>query len=106
MEGTDLMLEHVNLKTMRSHAQLVSVSKARAVVIFVVLLLGRKSRAREASEVSKKTGMCLAEERLKRCLRFTDREREIEAKIVARKILVEDAVTWNSGILTGNATRQ
>ena len=28
----------------------------------------------------------------------TDREREIQAKTDARKVLVEDAVTWNSGI--------
>ena len=88
-----------NHKTMRSHAQLVSASKARAGAIFVdlmVLSLGRKSRARETSEVPKMTGICLAAERMKRCVQFTDREREIEAEMGATKVLVEDVVTWNS----------
>ena len=48
--------------------------------------------------MSKLAGTCVAAERLKRCVQVTDREREIEAKIDARKVLVEDAVTWNSGI--------
>ena len=35
LSGIDQMLEHEHSKTMRSHVQLVSVSKARAVVFFV-----------------------------------------------------------------------
>ena len=79
MEDCWQTLEYENRKTRSSHAQQVSVSKASAVVIFfdfVVLSLGRQSRAREASEVPKMTGICLAAERLKRCVQFTDRERE------------------------------
>ena len=82
------MFEHENHKTMRSHAQLVSASKARAVAIFVdlmVLSLGRKSRARETSEVPKMIGICLAAERMKRCVQFTEREREIEAEIECKE---------------------
>ena len=59
LAGTNQMLEHEKRKTMRSHARPVSVSKARAVVIsvdFVVLSLGRKSRARATSETPKMTG--------------------------------------------------
>ena len=57
------MLEQESHKTMRSHAYLASVSKARAVVIFVdfvVVTLERKPRTREASKVPKMTGRCLA----------------------------------------------
>ena len=95
------MLEHENRKTRSSHAQPVSVSKTSAVVIFVdfvALSLGRQSRVRETSEVPKMTGICLAAEKLKRCVLIADREREIEAEIDARKVRVEDAVTRNSGI--------
>ena len=98
---TDQMLEHENHKTMRSHAQLFSVSKARTLVIFVdfvVLSLGRISKARETSEVPKMIGICLTAEMLKRCVQFTDKVREMEAKIDARKVLVEEAVTWISRI--------
>ena len=101
LAGTDRMLEHENCKTMSSHAHLVSVSRASTVVIFVdivVLPLEMTSGAREASEVPKMTGTWVDAASLIRSVQFTDREREIEAKIDARKVLVEDAVALTTSL--------
>ena len=98
---TDWMLEHEDHKTRSSHAQVVNVSKARALVIFVdsvVPPLEGKSRVKQASDVPKMIGTHLDGEKYKRCVQFTGREREIEAKIVARKVFIERAVALNSGV--------
>ena len=63
----------------------------------VVPPLEGKSRVKQASDVPKKIGTHSDGDRYERCVQFTDREREIEAKIVARKVFIERAVALNSG---------
>ena len=75
------MLAHEHHKTMRSRA------------------LGQCFESKSRCDLRVRRGtVARKENKSERSIGGAHREREIEAKIDARKVLVEDTVTWNSGI--------